>query len=127
MKAEAQKQQRAGVCDPVYRKLIDNMLEEHRNDPMRSALVFVNSYDFAKEDIEEYMEDNKIYAEVFEIDRMQADQRFEYLNCISAIYGSRTLPAIFVKDKFVGTLDDVKKFDVDSYMQSLNQTTEETL
>jgi len=44
------------------------MLIEHRNDEMRTALVFVNSFDFQKEEIEDYMEENRIYAEVFEID-----------------------------------------------------------
>ena len=57
MKAEAIKQQKQGICDPVYKKLLENMLEEHRNDPMKSALVFVNSFDYTKEDIEEYMEE----------------------------------------------------------------------
>ena len=47
------------------------MLEEHKNDPQRTSLVFLNSFDFQKEDIEDFMEDNKIYAEVFEIDRMR--------------------------------------------------------
>ena len=65
------------------------MLEEHRNDPIKSALVFVNSFDYTKEDIEDYMEENKIYTEVFEIDRMRPEERMEYLNCINTIYGTR--------------------------------------
>ena len=89
MKVEAVKQQKAGICDPVYRQLLSNMLEEHRNDKMRTALVFVNSFDFQKEEIEDYMDENKIYAEVFEIDRMRPGERVEYLNCINDVYGSR--------------------------------------
>lgn len=85
------------------------MLEEHRNDKMRTALVFVNSFDFQKEDIEEFMEEKRIYAEVFEIDRMKAGERVEYLNCLQEMYGSRQLPAIFIKDEFVGTLDILKE------------------
>ena len=57
------------------------MLEEHKNDPMPSALVFVNSFDYEKEDIEDIMTANKIYAEVFEIDRVKIEERQEYLNC----------------------------------------------
>jgi hypothetical protein len=56
---------------------------------MRTSLVFVNSFDFQKEDIEDFMDENKIYAEVFEIDRMRPDERVEYLNCINDMYGSR--------------------------------------
>jgi len=49
---------------------------------MRTALVFVNSFDFQKEEIEDYMEENRVYAEVFEIDRMRPGERAEYLNCL---------------------------------------------
>ena len=73
---------------------------------MPSALVFVNSFDFEKEEIEEYMENHKIYAEVFEIDRMRSEERLEYLNCLNAEYGTKQLPIIFLKDKFIG---DFKK------------------
>ena len=64
-------------------------MEEHRKDPLRTSLVFVNSFDFEKEDIEEFMQVNKIYAEVFEIDRMRAGDRLEYLNCINKMFGSK--------------------------------------
>ena len=111
MKVEAVKQQKAGFCDTVYKKLIENMLIEHRNDEMRTALVFVNSFDFQKEEIEDYMEENRIYAEVFEIDRMRPGERVEYLNCLQEMYGSRQLPAIFVKDKFVGTFENLRHQD----------------
>jgi hypothetical protein len=49
------------------------MLEEHKNEPMPSALVFVNSFDYEKEDIEDLMNAKKIYAEVFELDRVQKE------------------------------------------------------
>lgn len=49
---------------------------------MRTSLVFVNSFDFQKEDIEDFMDEHRIYAEVFEIDRMRPDERVEYLNCL---------------------------------------------
>jgi hypothetical protein len=35
------------------------------------------------------MQVNKIYAEVFEIDRMRAGDRLEYLNCINKMFGSK--------------------------------------
>ncbi len=78
------------------------MLEEHIQDPIPSALVFVNSFDYEKEDIEDYMTERKIYAEVFEIDRLRPDERMEYLNCLNAEYGTKQLPLILIKDKFVG-------------------------
>ena len=65
------------------------MLEEHKNDPQRTSLVFLNSFDFQKEDIEDFMEDNKIYAEVFEIDRMRQGDRMEYLNCLNSMFGTK--------------------------------------
>jgi len=89
MRQEASKQVKMGVCDPVYKRLIQNMLAEHKKDPIPSALVFVNSFDFEKEDIEDYMEENKIYAEVFEIDRIKTEERLEYLNCLNAEFGSK--------------------------------------
>ncbi len=69
--------------------MIENMLEEHKNDPQRTSLVFLNSFDFQKEDIEDFMEDNKIYAEVFEIDRMRSGDRMEYLNCLNSMFGTK--------------------------------------
>ena len=89
MKQEALKQSTAGICDPVYQKMIQDMLSEHRKDPMRTALVFLNSFDFTKDDIEEYMETKRIYAEVFEIDKMRKEDRLEYVNCIGTMFGSK--------------------------------------
>lgn len=110
MRADASKQVKMGICDPVYKKLIANMLDEHQKDPMPSALVFVNSFDFEKEDIEEYMEYHKIYAEVFEIDRMRSEERLEYLNCLNTEFGTKQLPMIFLKDKFIGDLKALRAY-----------------
>jgi glutaredoxin len=85
------------------------MLDEHKNDPLPSALVFVNSFDFEKDDIEDLMNEKKIYAEVFEIDRMLKDERVEYLNCFSSLYGSKQMPLIFIKDKYIGGLAELQK------------------
>ena len=49
------------------------MLKDHKDDPMPSALVFVNSFDYEKDNVEEIMTQKKIYTEVFEIDRMKQD------------------------------------------------------
>lgn len=110
MRADASKQVKMGICDPVYKKLISNMLDEHVKDPIPSALVFVNSFDFEKEDIEDFMEQNKIYAEVFEIDRMRSEERLEYLNCLNVEYGTKQLPIIFLKDKFIGDFKALKAY-----------------
>ena len=74
------------------------MLEQHKNDPMATGLVVCNSFDFELEDIREDMIDRKIYAEVFEIDRLHKDHRTEYLNCFQEMYESKKLPMIFLKD-----------------------------
>ena len=57
------------------------MLEQQRDDPMPTGLVVINSFDYQLDDIREEMIDRKIYADVFEIDRLQKDSRQEYLNC----------------------------------------------
>lgn len=98
-----------GECDPVYQKMIESMIAEHVADPSPSALVFVNSFDPEKDDIEEQMTERKLVAEVFEIDRVRAEDRAEYLNCFSALYGTKRLPLIFLKDQLVGGLSDLIK------------------
>ena len=57
------------------------MMEQQRQDPNRTGLVIINSFDYQLEDIRDDMVDNRIYADVFEIDRLQPDERLEYLNC----------------------------------------------
>ena len=49
------------------------MLNSHKEDPNPTSLIFVNSFDYEKDSIEELMVEKKIYAEVFEIDRMKKD------------------------------------------------------
>jgi len=107
MKKEALRQQKAGICDPVYKKLIENMLQEHKNDPLRSSLVFLNTFDYSKDMIEDFMEERRIYAEVFEIDRMRKEDRGEYLNCFNDMFGTKQLPVIFLKDTFVGNFQQL--------------------
>jgi len=81
------------------------MIDEHKNDPIRSALVVLNSFDYEKEDIEEVMVENRTYADVFEIDRMRTEDRALYLNCFYKKFQTTDLPMIFVKEKFVGGLE----------------------
>ena len=57
------------------------LLEQQKNDPNATGLVVINSFDFELEDIRDEMIDRKIFAEVFEIDRLRPDSRLEYLNC----------------------------------------------
>ena len=56
-------------------------MEQQRQDQNRTGLVIINSFDYQLEDIRDDMVDNRIYADVFEIDRLQPDERLEYLNC----------------------------------------------
>ena len=85
------------------------MLASHKQDPAPSALVFINSFDYEKEGIEDIMVEQKIYAEVFEIDRIKQDQRLEYLNCFHKMFKTRELPMVFLKDQFIGNLSAVQK------------------
>ena len=71
MLQEAQQKAASGVCDPVYERLIKEMMEDHKHE--RSALVFVNSFDYEKDTIEDLMTKKKVITEVFEIDRMQRE------------------------------------------------------
>ena len=75
---------------------------------MQTSLVVINSFDYQLEDIRDEMESKKIYAEVFEIDRLQAEHRLEYLNCFNEMVSTKELPMIFMKDKFVGNLQGLQ-------------------
>jgi hypothetical protein len=51
--------------------MIKDMLQDHvKEKKMRSSLVIINSFDGQKEDIEEVLENHRIYADVFELDRL---------------------------------------------------------
>ena len=65
------------------------MLKEHVSDPTPSGLVFVNSFDHEKDDIEDLMVEKKIVTEVFEIDRVRSEDRAEYLNCFKTLFGTK--------------------------------------
>ena len=73
-------------CDPVYERLILDIVKQHGEEAMNSALVFVNSFDFEKDDIEDVMTDRRIYTEVVEVDRMRSEERGEYLSCFKKLY-----------------------------------------
>lgn len=47
-----------------------------------TALVICNSFDAEKYDIEDFLEEKRILAEMFEIDRIRKEERQDYLNCI---------------------------------------------
>ena len=51
------------------------MLEDHKNDPEKTALVICNSFDSQRFDIEEYLEQKYYLTEMFEIDRMRKEER----------------------------------------------------
>ena len=108
------------------------MLEEHKNDPLRSSLVFLNTFDYSKDTIEDFMEERRIYAEVFEIDRMRKEDRGEYLNCFNDMFGTKQLPVIFLKDTFVGNFQQLQRFDCEQvfnehreFMQARKAQTEQ--
>ena len=108
MRLQAKKQADKGICDPIYKATIDEMLEQQRDDPMPTGLVVINSFDYQLDDIREEMIDRKIYADVFEIDRLQKDSRQEYLNCFQEMFSTKELPMIFMKDKFIGNYQDLQ-------------------
>ena len=89
-------------CNPLFERMIKDMFEDHIKDKdLRSALVVVNSFDNQKEDIEDVLENNRVYADVMEIDRLNKEDREEYLLCFNKMYKTRHLPMIFVGDKMV--------------------------
>ena len=45
-----------------------------------------------------------------EIDRMRSEERLEYLNCLNTEYGTKQLPIIFLKDKFIGDLKALRAY-----------------
>ena len=102
LQRQAKQSAEQGTCDPLYRDSIQQMLEQQKNDPMQTSLVVCNSFDFELDDIKEDMIDSKIYAEVFEIDRLHKDHRVEYLNCFQDMFKTKKLPMIFLKDQFIG-------------------------
>ena len=61
-------------------------------------MVFLNSFDPEKDEIEDEVSDKKIETEVFEIDRVRPQDRTEYLNCLHDLAGTKRLPIIFVGD-----------------------------
>ena len=92
------------TCDPVYRKLVVQMVDEHKDSQNQTALIVMNSFDCDKDEIEQLMTERKVIAEVFEIDRLRKEDRNDYLNCFHDIYKTKELPMIFIKDQFVGNL-----------------------
>ena len=82
--------------------MIKDMLDDHiKEKNLRSALVVVNSFDNQKEEIEDVLENHRVYADVMEIDRLNKEDREEYLLCFNKMYKTRHLPMIFVGDKMV--------------------------
>lgn len=75
----------------------------------KSALVFVNSFDPEKDDIEEEVTSRKLLTEVFEIDRVRNQDRDDYLNCLKEMYGTMQLPMVFIGDHMVGGLAELRK------------------
>ena len=53
--------------------MIKEMMVDLKNEQFPSALVVINSFDYEKEMIEDIMTKKRIYAEVFEIDRIKQD------------------------------------------------------
>ena len=70
LRKQATKESQSGLCNPLYRDSIEQMMQQQRDDPMETGLVIINSFDYELEEIKEDMIDRRIYAEVFEIDRL---------------------------------------------------------
>ena len=75
---------------------------------MNTGLVVINSFDCDLEDIRDEMVDRRVYADVFEVDRLHKDERLEYLNCFYEMYETKKLPMIFLKDNFIGDYNKLK-------------------
>ena len=73
--------------------------------------MVINSFDSQYEDIQDSMNERRIQAEIMEIDRLNGDIREEYLLCFNHLYGTRSLPLIFMNDKLVAQgYDSLKQF-----------------
>jgi len=72
-------------CDPLYKRLIEDMLSDHKNDPSDTALVICNSFDNERFEIEDLFDEKKHYTETFEIDRIRLEEREEYLKCLNDV------------------------------------------
>ena len=72
-----------GVCDPLYKRLLTDILDEHLSasknlelvgDPEKNmtntALVICNTTDVERGEIEEYLEKRNYAPEMFELDRI---------------------------------------------------------
>ena len=110
LKQQAMEEAMKGRCDPVYEDLIKDIIDGHGKEESQSAFVVVNSFDYENEDIREMMSERKIIAEVFEIDRLQSQQRMEYLNCFKKIYAAEELPMVFMKERYIGGVKDLQNF-----------------
>ena len=108
LKQKAAQMAKQGVCDPLYRSSIKQMLDQQRDDPMDTGLVIINSFDCDLDDIRDEMIDRKIYADVFEVDRLRPDERLEYLNCFQEMFSTKKLPMIFLKDQYIGDFAQMK-------------------
>ena len=88
------------------------MLEDHKNDEQKTALVVCNSFDADRFDIEDFLQDRQYMTEMFEVDRMPKEERLDYLNCFREVklssdydfqmYQTTEFPMVFVKDQFIG-------------------------
>ena len=51
------------------------MMNEHKNQSRKTALIICNSFDSNRFDIEDNLQDNQYFTEVFEIDRMRKQEQ----------------------------------------------------
>ena len=99
-----------GMCNPIYEHLIKEIMGEQANMQGDTAFVVVNSFDPENEEVEDIMNERRIRAEVFEIDRLKQQQRAEYLNCFKKLYSCEELPMVFMKDQFVGGVQGLQDY-----------------
>ena len=89
-----------GVCDPVYKQLLQDIIDEHRKasqdladgtqrdedgQMIQTALVLCQTSDEDRGQIEQLLESRKIAPEMFEIDRIRDEQQIEYMSCINEV------------------------------------------
>ena len=80
---------------------------DHSKEMQRSSLVVINSFDQLKDDIEEALEQKRVYTDLMEVDRLNRGDREDYLMCFNKLYGTRKLPLVFSDEKLIGSGFDV--------------------
>ncbi|CDW74449.1 UNKNOWN [Stylonychia lemnae] len=108
---QRQRNLQQNYCDPLYKRLIQDMVEEHLNykgEFKSTALVFCDSSQQETKEMEDYLTQKDVLAEMFEINRMLPREMSEYMNCISEMYQVKELPVIIYQGAKVDSFETLK-------------------